>query len=47
MDAADGWSPTRGHWPAPLDTNVEARRGLTFQLVEGAAKLGRVDGLHE
>jgi aminoglycoside phosphotransferase (APT) family kinase protein len=43
MDAVDGWSPTRGDWPAPFDTNVEARRGLAFQLVEGAAKLGRVD----
>jgi aminoglycoside phosphotransferase (APT) family kinase protein len=43
MDAVDGWSPTNGDWPAPFDTDVGARRGLAFQLVEGAAKLGRVD----
>lgn len=43
MDAVDGWSPTMRDWPAPFDTDVKARRGLAFQLVEGAAKLGRVD----
>ncbi|ETB00723.1 acyl-CoA dehydrogenase [Mycobacterium avium subsp. paratuberculosis 10-5864] len=43
MAAIDGWSPMDGGWPAPFDTDLRARRGLAFQLVEGAAKLGRVD----
>jgi aminoglycoside phosphotransferase (APT) family kinase protein len=43
MDVVDGWSPTTGEWPVPFDADVEARRGLAIQLVEGAAKLGRVD----
>lgn len=43
MAAIDGWSPMDGGWPAPFDTDPRARRGLAFQLVEGAAKLGRVD----
>jgi aminoglycoside phosphotransferase (APT) family kinase protein len=43
MQAIDGWSPIDGGWQAPFDTDLEARRGLAFQLVEGAAKLGRVD----
>ncbi|MCV7402825.1 phosphotransferase family protein [Mycobacterium fragae] len=42
MAAIDGWSPMGG-WEAPFDTDLTARRGLAFQLVEGAAKLGRVD----
>ena len=45
MQAIDGWSPMDGGWQAPFDTDLEARRGLAFQLVEGAAKLGRVDWL--
>ncbi|WP_113963328.1 phosphotransferase family protein [Mycobacterium shimoidei] len=43
MAAIDGWSPVDGGWPAPFDTDLAARRGLAFELVEGAAKLGRVD----
>ncbi len=43
MQAIDGWSPMDGGWEAPFDDDLEARRGLAFQLVEGAAKLGRVD----
>ena len=43
MRAIDGWSPMNGGWQPPFDTDLEARRGLAFQLVEGAAKLGRVD----
>src|SRR6202012_1736330 len=43
MQAIDGWSPMDGGWQAPFDDDLQARRGLAFQLVEGAAKLGRVD----
>ncbi|WP_261860296.1 phosphotransferase family protein [Mycobacterium marinum] len=43
MRAIDGWSPMDGGWPAPFDTDLPARRGLALHLVEGAAKLGRVD----
>ncbi|GLE53942.1 phosphotransferase family protein [Mycobacterium montefiorense] len=43
MRAIDGWSPMDGGWQPPFDTDPDARRGLAFELVEGAAKLGRVD----
>lgn len=43
MTEIDGWSPMSGGWQAPFDTDLDARAGLAFQLVEGAAKLGRVD----
>ena len=43
MQAIDGWSPMDGGWQAPFDTDLPARRGLAFELVDGAAKLGRVD----
>lgn len=46
MAEIDGWSPMDGGggaWQAPFDTDVEARRGLAFELVAGAAELGRVD----
>lgn len=49
MGFVDGWSPMdtslreTGGWPAPFDTDLEARRGLAFQLVEGIALLSRVD----
>lgn len=43
MRAIDGWSPMDGGWRAPFDNDVAVRRELAFQLVEGAAKLGRVD----
>ena len=46
MGFVDGWSPMgieRGQWPAPFDTDLEARKGLAYQLVEGIALLGRVD----
>ena len=44
MGFVDGWSPmnTDG-WPAPFDHDLEARRGLAFQLVEGIALLSKVD----
>jgi aminoglycoside phosphotransferase (APT) family kinase protein len=52
MGFVDGWSPMgRTGWPAPFDTDPEARQGLAFQLVEGIARLSRVDwrakGLHD
>ncbi len=43
MRAIDGWSPMDGGWQPPFDADPAARRGLAFELVEGAAKLGRVD----
>ena len=43
MRAIDGWSPMDGGWQPPFDTDLQARRGLAFQLVDGAARLGRVD----
>jgi aminoglycoside phosphotransferase (APT) family kinase protein len=52
MGFVEGWSPmnTDG-WPAPFDTDLEARKGLAYQLVEGIARLGNVDwkarGLHD
>jgi aminoglycoside phosphotransferase (APT) family kinase protein len=44
MSVIDGWSPmnTDG-WPAPFDTDLEARYGLGIQLVDGPARLARVD----
>jgi aminoglycoside phosphotransferase (APT) family kinase protein len=45
MGFVDGWSPmglTDG-WPAPFDTDLEARKGLSYQLVEGIALLSKVD----
>lgn len=44
MGFVDGWSPmnTEG-WPAPFDADLDARRGLAFQLVEGIALLSKVD----
>src|SRR4051812_1620788 len=59
MGFVDGWSPMgletladgSRPWPAPFDIDVEARRGLAYQLVEGIALLGNVDwqakGLHD
>ncbi|MGE2728744.1 phosphotransferase family protein [Mycolicibacterium vaccae] len=53
MGFVDGWSPmdlSGGPWPAPFDTDVEARQHLSFQLAEGIALLSKVDwnakGLH-
>jgi aminoglycoside phosphotransferase (APT) family kinase protein len=44
MGFVDGWSPVGDHgWPAPFDSDPDARRGLAFQLVDGIAKLSRVD----
>ena len=46
MGFVDGWSPmglTNRAWPPPFDTDLDERRGLAFQLVEGIALLGNVD----
>jgi aminoglycoside phosphotransferase (APT) family kinase protein len=43
MDLVDGWSPMRNGWAAPFDTDLAARAGLAIQLVEGAARMARVD----
>jgi aminoglycoside phosphotransferase (APT) family kinase protein len=45
MGHVDGWSPMSmgSTWPAPFDADLEARRGLGFQLVDGIAKLAKVD----
>jgi aminoglycoside phosphotransferase (APT) family kinase protein len=46
MGFVDGWSPmglTDHEWPAPFDTDLDARKGLAYQLVEGIALLGNVD----
>ena len=44
MGYVDGWSPmnTDG-WPEPFDTDLEARKGLAFELVDGISLLSRVD----
>jgi len=45
MGFVDGWSPmqTFGKWPPPFDTDLEARQGLAYELVRGAALLSKVD----
>jgi aminoglycoside phosphotransferase (APT) family kinase protein len=45
MGFVDGWSPMdeHGRWPAPFDTDLEARPGLSYQLAEGIALLSKVD----
>ena len=51
MGFVDGWSPMglsvdeSGHraWPEPFNSDIEAKRGLAFQLVEGIALLSKVD----
>jgi len=45
MGLVDGWSPMDmgDSWPAPFDTDLEARAGLAYQLVEGTALLSKVD----
>ncbi len=46
MGFVDGWSPMSlddHRWPAPFDDDLEARRGLALQLVEGIALLSKVD----
>jgi len=44
MGYVDGWSPmnTDG-WPPPFDTDLKARQGLAYQLIDGIALLSKVD----
>jgi aminoglycoside phosphotransferase (APT) family kinase protein len=42
MDHIDGWSPTQG-WAEPFATDLTARAGLAVELVDGIARLSRVD----
>jgi aminoglycoside phosphotransferase (APT) family kinase protein len=42
MNLIDGWSSNAG-WPAPFDTDLAARAGLGYELVDGAARLAAVD----
>ncbi len=44
MEFVDGWSCMNlDGWPAPFDEDLEARKGLAWELVDAIAKLGRVD----
>jgi aminoglycoside phosphotransferase (APT) family kinase protein len=44
MGFVDGWSPmSRRGWPAPFDSDLDARGGLAYQLAEGIALLSKVD----
>ncbi len=44
MGFVEGWSPMNvDGWPAPFDTDLDARQGLAYQLVEGIALLSKVD----
>jgi aminoglycoside phosphotransferase (APT) family kinase protein len=45
MGFVDGWSPmeTMGRWPEPFNSDLDARQGLAYQLIEGIALLGNVD----
>jgi aminoglycoside phosphotransferase (APT) family kinase protein len=51
MGFVDGWSPMDleavpgggRRWPEPFHTDVDARKGLAHQLVEGIALLSKVD----
>ena len=44
MEYVDGWScmSTDG-WPSPFDADLDARRGLAWELVDAIAKLACVD----
>ena len=44
MSLVDGWSPMNmDGWPEPFGTDLDARYGLAIQLVDGIARLARVD----
>jgi aminoglycoside phosphotransferase (APT) family kinase protein len=45
MGWVDGWSPMnmRDGWPEPFGSDLEARKGLAYELVNGIALLSKVD----
>ncbi len=44
MDLVDGWSPiSEPEWPEPFYSDLDARAGLAYDLVEAIARLSRVD----
>jgi aminoglycoside phosphotransferase (APT) family kinase protein len=45
MELVDGWSPmSMGRvWPEPFRSDLEARAGLAYQLIDGIARLAKVD----
>jgi len=45
MGWVDGWSPMnmRDGWPEPFGSDLEARQGLAYELVNGIALLSKVD----
>jgi aminoglycoside phosphotransferase (APT) family kinase protein len=43
MEFVDGWTLGRSGWPSPYDNDIAARAGTAFELVEGIAKLARLD----
>ncbi len=44
MGFVEGWSPIdQKRWPAPFDSDFDARPGLAYQLAEGIALLSKVD----
>jgi aminoglycoside phosphotransferase (APT) family kinase protein len=44
MEYVDGWScMNRDGWPPPFDTDLQARKGLAYELVDAIARLGQVD----
>ncbi|HEV7720915.1 MAG TPA: phosphotransferase family protein [Iamia sp.] len=52
MGFVEGWSPMGvDDWPAPFDTDMDARQGLAYELIDGIALLSQVDwkarGLHD
>jgi aminoglycoside phosphotransferase (APT) family kinase protein len=43
-ERVDGWSPMQTDgWPSPFDVDLDARAGLAVELVDGIARLARVD----
>ena len=44
VDFVDGWSPiSEPEWPEPFYSDLDARAGLAYELVEAIARLSRVD----
>ena len=44
MDYVDGWSPiSEPEWPEPFFSDLDARAGLAYELVDASARLSRLD----